>query len=100
MLTLTLICLILALVPALLFWMNLRLYAQPPFPAAGQPLPCVEKYLAELEKIPNVEEIIGTEIGNRDVTLLYSARNEDRNNATVLKEFIERKNKTGGSSDG
>ena len=42
-----------------------------------------EKASAAVEKLHHLAE------GKRRVTLLYASRNEERNNATVLKELLE-----------
>ena len=49
------------------------------------------RYVKELQdKDDNIESIIAKRFGKR-VTLLYGAKDEQHNNAVVLKEFIERK---------
>jgi len=49
------------------------------------------RYVKELQdKDDNIESIIAKRSGKR-VTLLYGAKDEQHNNAVVLKEFIERK---------
>ena len=42
-----------------------------------------KKQTAALEKLHSLAE------GTRQLTLLYSSRNEERNNATVLKDLLE-----------
>jgi len=49
------------------------------------------RYFEELDNNPATEELIG--ICNRqDVVLLYAAKDKERNNAAVLKEWLERMN--------
>ena len=47
------------------------------------------KELASAEGSAAVEKLHHLAEGKRRVTLLYASRNEDRNNATVLKELLE-----------
>ena len=51
-----------------------------------------KRYLKELanpEGSAAVEKLHHLAEGKRPVTLLYASRNEERNNATVLKELLE-----------
>ena len=51
-----------------------------------------KRYLKELvgpEASAAVERLHHLAMGKRQVTLLYASRNDDHNNATVLKELIE-----------
>src|SRR3954466_6748227 len=51
-----------------------------------------ERYLKELSagKTQNaLQQLYDTVGDNRQVTLLFGSRNEERNNATVLKELLE-----------
>jgi uncharacterized protein YeaO (DUF488 family) len=45
-----------------------------------------ERYLAELDANPAVDELKG----HGDVTLLYAARDREINGAVVLREFLSR----------
>jgi hypothetical protein len=86
MLNLTLICLILAIVPALLFWMNLRLYAQPPFPVAGQPLPCVSVLIPARNEERSIGQAVAAVLASKGVTLeiiVLDDHSEDRTAAIV-----------------
>jgi uncharacterized protein YeaO (DUF488 family) len=50
------------------------------------------RYLKELatpKASAAVEELYGLAAGARNLTLLFASRNEERNNATVLKELLE-----------
>lgn len=47
------------------------------------------KELASAEAAAAVEKLHHLAEGKRRVTLLYASRNEERNNATVLKELLE-----------
>ena len=47
------------------------------------------KELASVEGAAAVEKLHHLATGKRRVTLLYASRNEERNNATVLKELLE-----------
>jgi uncharacterized protein YeaO (DUF488 family) len=47
------------------------------------------KELASAEGSAAVEKLHRLAEGKRPVTLLYASRNEERNNATVLKELLE-----------
>lgn len=47
------------------------------------------KELASEEASASVEQLHALAAGKRRVTLLYASRNEERNNATVLKELLE-----------
>lgn len=51
-----------------------------------------ERYLEELKKeaaAVAVETLYGLANGRKRITLLFASRNEERNNATVLKELLE-----------
>ncbi|HLV01585.1 MAG TPA: DUF488 family protein [Acidobacteriota bacterium] len=51
-----------------------------------------KRYLQELnEKEPDLSEVLGTLKRHEHIKLLYSSRETDRNNATVLKEWLEQK---------
>ncbi|MGA8299646.1 MAG: DUF488 family protein, partial [Terriglobales bacterium] len=47
------------------------------------------KELASPQATAAVEKLHDLAEGKRNLTLLYASRNEERNNATVLKELIE-----------
>ena len=47
-----------------------------------------ERYRSELEGNPAVEELRGLVEGAEVVTLLYGSRDEERNHARVLREFL------------
>jgi uncharacterized protein YeaO (DUF488 family) len=47
------------------------------------------RYLHEIEKHPEAIEQLGAAARYRPVTLVYGARDEEHNNAVVLKKFIE-----------
>ncbi|MDE7155332.1 MAG: DUF488 family protein [Muribaculaceae bacterium] len=50
-----------------------------------------KRYLAELSQSPDVTLLLN-EVKNHDtVTLLFSSRDEKRNNAVVLKQFLQSK---------
>lgn len=52
-----------------------------------------EKYLKELEenkKATEFSEKINEALKNQDVILLYSAKDEEHNNAVVLKKWLEK----------
>lgn len=48
------------------------------------------RYSAELEKNPDIEELIAM-VKQTDVTLVYSAKDTEHNSAIVLGEFVRRK---------
>lgn len=48
-----------------------------------------EMYGEELERNREAAEALFEEAGERDITLLYASRDEERNNAVVLKQFLE-----------
>lgn len=48
------------------------------------------RYYAELEENDEQVALLRSEIEKGTVTLVYSARNEEHNNALVLKEFLSR----------
>ncbi len=48
------------------------------------------RYTAELEAHPEAWQGLLEEARSGDVTLLYSARDTDHNNAVVLRDFLER----------
>jgi len=50
-----------------------------------------QRYLKELENNPHVSELIELIRGRGVVTLLYASRDRARNNAVVLKEYLESK---------
>ena len=50
-----------------------------------------EKYRKELSENPRVESFLGEHKKNETVTLLYASREEKRNQAVVLREFLEKK---------
>lgn len=47
-----------------------------------------ERYREELEERRGRAKKLLEEAGGRDVTLLYASRDEERNNAAVLKRFL------------
>jgi len=47
------------------------------------------RYFKELELKQDIIKIILEKIHNQDITLLFSAKNEEFNNAIALKEYIE-----------
>ncbi|ABP95044.1 protein of unknown function DUF488 [Metallosphaera sedula] len=53
------------------------------------------RYLDELRNNPAVKDLVEL-ASNRDVTLLFSARDRERNNAVVLKEYVEEELKSRG----
>ena len=52
-----------------------------------------KRYWAELDEQQDQVEKLVREARKRPVTLLYAAKNTQQNNATALKEYIERKMK-------
>jgi len=50
-----------------------------------------EKYFTELDTRPDAWEPILKLAARRTVTLLYSSRDEEHNNAVALKQYLERK---------
>lgn len=50
-----------------------------------------EQYFRELEGMPGAWEPIFKAAGNGDVTLLYSSRDIEHNNAVALKAFLGKK---------
>ena len=86
MLTLTLICLIFAFVPALLFCINLRLYAQPPLAASGQPLPRVSVLIPARNEERSIGQAIAAVLASKGVvleTVVLDDHSEDRTAAIV-----------------
>ncbi len=49
------------------------------------------RYFAELEKNPASWQALLEAARAGQITLLYSAKNEDHNNAVALKEFLDRR---------
>ncbi len=47
------------------------------------------RYLAEIRKHPEALEQLKTEVSKGHVTLVYGAKDQEHNNAVVLKELIE-----------
>jgi len=64
-------------------WFHANLEAWPMFRKRYLKELANEKASAAVEKLHHLVE------GKRRVTLLYASRNEERNNATVLKELLE-----------
>lgn len=52
------------------------------------------KYFEELDERPEAWEPIRAAAQRHKVTLLYSSRDEEHNNAVALKQYLERKRKT------
>ncbi len=48
-----------------------------------------QRYYAELEANPEAVEALLEYLGNGNVTLVYSSREERLNNAVALKEYVE-----------
>lgn len=48
-----------------------------------------KRYRAELDDNPEVETMRGILSGHGVVTLIYSARNEEENQAAVLRDYLE-----------
>jgi uncharacterized protein YeaO (DUF488 family) len=49
-----------------------------------------QRYFQELDGIPEVVARVHEQAGERDVVLVYSAKDELHNNAVCLKEYLER----------
>ena len=49
------------------------------------------RYFAELDANPEAVAALRGEIGEGPATLLYAAKREPENNATALKEYLERR---------
>ncbi|KFI22262.1 DUF488 domain-containing protein [Nitrosococcus oceani] len=51
-----------------------------------------KRYFRELEKSPEAVELLAEIVKNqRQVTLIFSAKDSEHNNAVVLKEYLEEK---------
>jgi uncharacterized protein YeaO (DUF488 family) len=50
-----------------------------------------KRYFKELEAQPELVQELRRKSEGHTLTLLYSSRNEEQNNASVLKEYLERK---------
>jgi uncharacterized protein YeaO (DUF488 family) len=50
-----------------------------------------KKYLAELQDSPATAELIEQVKKHKTITLVYSAKDEQHNQAVVVKEFLEKK---------
>ena len=48
------------------------------------------KYLRELQKNDMVEELVSLVVNTSITTFVYASMNHERNNAVVLKDFIEK----------
>jgi uncharacterized protein YeaO (DUF488 family) len=57
------------------------------------------RYTAELKEHPGVWQPLLAEARHRAVTLLYSAHDEEHNNAIVLKSFLEEMLEMGGHGE-
>lgn len=49
-----------------------------------------QRYLKELQKNDMVEEMISLVVNNSVTTFVFAAHDHDRNNALVLKDYIEK----------
>jgi uncharacterized protein YeaO (DUF488 family) len=49
-----------------------------------------QKYIKELQKNDMVEELVSLVVNTGVTTLVYAASDKERNNAVVLKEFVEK----------
>ncbi len=49
-----------------------------------------EKYLSELSANPNAAEFAREMASKPTVTLLYASRDESRNNAAILREYLQK----------
>jgi uncharacterized protein YeaO (DUF488 family) len=49
-----------------------------------------EKYKSELKQSPHLEELLGYLKEHKTVTLIYGAKDEQHNQAVVLKDFLEK----------
>ena len=49
------------------------------------------RYYAELDANPGAWELIRTEAGHGDVTLVYSSRDTEHNNALALRDYLRKK---------
>ncbi|MBO1512648.1 DUF488 domain-containing protein [Metabacillus bambusae] len=54
----------------------------------------IEELMNEKEKNSQLEELKNLVAENRNVTLIYSAKDQKHNQAVVLKEILERQKKT------
>lgn len=52
-----------------------------------------KRYWTELKDKKEAVKILKQNIKKNDVTFIYSARNDEHNNALALKEFLEKKGK-------
>jgi uncharacterized protein YeaO (DUF488 family) len=50
-----------------------------------------KRYFAELEKVPEAWQPLVAAARKRTVTLVYSSKEREINNAVALKEFVEKK---------
>lgn len=48
------------------------------------------RYFAELDAVPEAVEALRARLGDGTVTLLFSSRETELNNATALKQYLER----------
>jgi glycosyltransferase involved in cell wall biosynthesis len=89
MLTLTLICLLLALLPAFLFWWNLRIYTPPDFPAASQSLPSVSVLIPARNEERAIGQAVAAVLASKGVTfevIVLDDDSEDRT-AAIVESF-------------
>jgi uncharacterized protein YeaO (DUF488 family) len=57
-----------------------------------------KSYFTELDERPGLVEILREKIAAGPVTLVFAARDEQRNNAVALKEYLQDQVSVGGSS--
>lgn len=57
-----------------------------------------QRYQAELEALGQETDKLLGQLDNRDATLLYAAHDEERNNAVVLKDYLEKWTAKGSST--
>lgn len=50
-----------------------------------------KRYFRELDANPKLIDRLAEWLGNRQLTLLYAAKDSNHNNAVALKEYLERK---------
>ena len=71
-------------------WHLLLHYAHGSTPTASGDEQFREKYLSELSANPNAAEFAREMASKPTVTLLYASRDESRNNAAILREYLQK----------
>ena len=83
LMVLSLVALLLAAIPALLFWANLRAYQPPPAPAAGAAIPCVSVLIPARNEERSIQAAVEAALASTGVELEVVVLDDHSEDATA-----------------